>query len=259
MPHVTTDLRIHYRVSGAGPAVVWHTGGCGDGRMWELAGYLAALPGFTHVLMDHRGHGGSESPPDLEGHRMERYVADVVAVLDGLGLDRAAFVGYSLGGRVALALAATFPSRLTAVVALDAVPDPAESSDELRADAREVTTRGTVDMVTDFASEEQEPCPDWLLDHLCDTDPLAFAGGFEAQATEPDPWARAPSIAVPVLLLVGAATAPDDEWRLLGQRLADLLPRGELVVLPGVAHLAAFHRTDLTVPPLLRFLTAHAT
>jgi pimeloyl-ACP methyl ester carboxylesterase len=87
MPHVRTDLRIHYRVVGDGPPVLWHTGGCGDGDMWELAGYLDGLAGYTHVLMDHRGRGRSEAPTDMGGHHMSRYVADAVAVLDDVGAD----------------------------------------------------------------------------------------------------------------------------------------------------------------------------
>src|SRR4051812_20996605 len=54
MPYVQTDLRIHYQVVGDGPPVLWHTGGCGDGEMWQLGGYLDGLPGHTHLLMDHR-------------------------------------------------------------------------------------------------------------------------------------------------------------------------------------------------------------
>ena len=38
MPDVETDLRIHYRVVGDGPPLLWHTGGCGDGQMWQLRG-----------------------------------------------------------------------------------------------------------------------------------------------------------------------------------------------------------------------------
>jgi pimeloyl-ACP methyl ester carboxylesterase len=70
MPDVQTDLRIHDRVVGDAPPVVWHTGGCGDGRMWELGGYLAGVPGFTHVVLDHRGRGLSEASVEMSAHHM---------------------------------------------------------------------------------------------------------------------------------------------------------------------------------------------
>ena len=87
MPVVETDLRIRYRLVGDGPPVLWHTGGCGDGRMWELGGYLVGVPGFTHIVMDHRGRGGSDAPVDMSGHHMACYVADVVAVRSPSGPD----------------------------------------------------------------------------------------------------------------------------------------------------------------------------
>jgi pimeloyl-ACP methyl ester carboxylesterase len=253
MPDVHTDLRIHYRVVGEGPPVLWHTGGCGDGEMWELGGYLDRLPGYTHLLMDHRGRGRSDAPVDMAGHHMSRYVADALAVLDDSGADEAAFVGYSFGARVGFALGLSAPRRLTGLVALDSFPDPAESPDELRAEAHEVLARGTRDVIEEFVAAEREPVPPWLVEHLCSTDSLAFAGAIEAQATEPDLWASASSFDVPVLLLLGVE---DEEQRdaALAHQLVQALPDGQLVTLDA-AHLAAFHRVDLTTPLIARFLS----
>jgi len=252
MPYAHTDLRIHYRVVGDGPPVLWHTGGCGDGEMWELGGYLDGLPGYAHLLMDHRGRGGSDAPTDLAGHHMSRYVADAIAVLDDAGADRAAFVGYSFGAHVGFALGLSAPGRLTGLVALDAFPDPADSPDALRADAREVLARGTRAVIQEFVTVEREPAPAWLVEHLCSTDPAAFAGSIEAQATEPDLWAATSSMDVPVLLLLGVDEAGERASE-LGQRFVGALPDAELATL-DVAHLAAFHRVDLTVPVIAPFL-----
>jgi pimeloyl-ACP methyl ester carboxylesterase len=252
MPHVLTDLRIHYRVVGDGPPVLWHTGGCGDGDMWELAGYLAGLPGYTHLLIDHRGRGGSDAPAAPAGHHMARYVADAVAVLDGVGADRAAFVGYSFGAHVGFATALLVPGRLTGLVALDSFPDPTDSPEAVRAQAQEVLARGTRKVIEELAAAEREPVPPWLVDHLCSTDAAAFAGSIDAQATEPDVWDAAPSLELPVLLVLGVE-GDDDGTAALGRRLVDALPDAELVTVDA-AHLAAFHRVDLTAPPIARFL-----
>jgi len=251
MPYVRTDLEIHYRVVGEGPTVLWHTGGCGDGDMWELAGYLEGLPGYTHVLMDHRGRGRSEAPTGMEGHHMSRYVADAVAVLDDIGAERAAFVGYSFGAHVGFAVALSAPGRLTGLVALDSFPDPSDSPETVREAAQEVLTRGTREVIEEFVAAEGEPVPAWLVEHLCTTDTAAFAGGIEAEATEPDLWAAASSFDVPVLLVLGVDE--DDSGLALGRRLVDVMTDAEVVTI-DVAHLAAFHRVDLTVPLLGRFL-----
>src|SRR4051794_4126575 len=253
MPYVQTDLRIHYRAVGDGPPVVWHTGGCGDGEMWELGGYLDRLPGYTHLLMDHRGRGRSDAPTELAGHHMSRYVADALAVLDDAGVDNAVFVGYSFGARVGFAVGLSAPSRLSGLVAIDSFPDPADSPDALRAEALEVLARGTREVIEELVAAEREPVPAWLVEHLCSTDPLAFAGGLEAEATEPNLWASTSSLDVPVLLLLGI----DDEGQreaALARQLVQELPNGELVTLHA-AHLAAFHRVDLTLPLVARFLS----
>src|SRR5215471_12218090 len=98
MPYVNrAGVRLYYEHAGSGPVVLLHTGGGGDGRMWELAGYTGTLTGYRTLLMDHRGHGRSDCPAGLAAHRMSEYVADVIAVLDDAGVDRAALVGYSFG------------------------------------------------------------------------------------------------------------------------------------------------------------------
>jgi pimeloyl-ACP methyl ester carboxylesterase len=250
MPDVKTDLRIHYDRVGEGPPVVWHTGGCGDGQMWSLGGYLTGLPGFTHLAIDHRGRGRSDAPLDMSGHHMARYVADVVAVLDDAGVDRAAFVGYSFGARVGFATAMSAPERLTGLVALDSYPDPGRSPEAVRADAREVLARGTREIIEEFVAGEREPVPGWLVEHLCETNAMAFAGSIEAEVTEPDLWAAPGSLAVPLLLVLGVG---DDGHDPLAERLIEATPDASLVAL-DVAHLAAFHRTDLTLPLLQRFL-----
>jgi pimeloyl-ACP methyl ester carboxylesterase len=248
MPYVKTDLRIHYSLVGDGPPVVWHTGGCGDGRMWELGGYLAGVPGFTHIVVDHRGHGRSDAPTAMSGHHMARYVADVVAVLDDAGVDGAAFVGYSFGARVGFATAVSAPGRLNGLVALDSYPDREESADAARDAAQEVLARGTRDIIEELAAAEREPPPDWLVEHLCLTDSRAFAGAIQAEVTGPDVWAAAPDLEMPVLVVLGRR---DDDPQ--ARRLVETMPDAELVIVDA-EHLAAFHRTDLTIPVIRPFL-----
>lgn len=72
MPVVERNgFRLYYADRGSGPAVLFHTGGGGDGRMWELAGYTEALGGCRQLLMDHRGHGRSDQPVGLAAHAID--------------------------------------------------------------------------------------------------------------------------------------------------------------------------------------------
>ena len=253
MPYVNSGgLRLYYGVSGSGPPVLWHTGGCGDSTMWETAGYIAALPGYRHILFDHRGHGRSDAPPTVAGHQMSYYVDDVIAVLNDAGIERALLVGYSLGARVAYAVAASHPGRLGGMIGLDSVPGPAEQPAELRSDAGKVMAEGTRAVIQEMAADESEAPPPWLLEHLCATDAVAFAGGYEAFATAPPFWPP-DHITVPTLFLLGVGE-DDGDWWALGQSAAAAMPAARAVALRGLGHLQAFWRTDVTLPVIEQFL-----
>jgi pimeloyl-ACP methyl ester carboxylesterase len=254
MPFVDSGgLSLFYSESGAGLPVLWHTGGCGDGTMWERAGYISGLPGYRHLMFDHRGHGRSQAPAGTEGHHMDRYVEDVIAVLDDAGAERAVFVGYSMGACVGYAVAAAHPGRLAGLVGLDSVPAHEEQAAALREAAAEVLAKGTASIIAGIAASESGPAPGWLLDHLSATRAEAFAGSYEAMATEPAFWANAPHLTAPALLLLAVGEGEDDWWT-LGEEAAAVMPDATAVMLPGLGHLQAFWRTDVSLPPIQRFL-----
>src|SRR5579863_5734209 len=85
MPEISRNgVTIFFSQSGEGVPVLFHTGGAGDGRMWQMAGYTEVLSGCHQILLDHRGRGRSGRPTNVEEHRMEEYVRDVIAVLDAV-------------------------------------------------------------------------------------------------------------------------------------------------------------------------------
>lgn len=256
MPYVNREgVRLYYADAGSGPVVLLHTGGGGDGRMWELAGYTTALAGYRLLLMDHRGHGHSDGPEGLRAHRMSEYVADVIAVLDDARADRAALVGYSAGAAVAYAVAGRHPGRVSCVAGIGAVGAPDEDDDDLAARAAAIRAEGMRAAMEQIAAEEPQRPPGWLMDNLAGTDAEMFALLVEAWAGEPGSWAEFPAIQAPVLIICGENEEPHaaDNVRLAAQTL----PRGSAAVLPGLFHLQAFWRTDQSCPPLTEFLREH--
>lgn len=98
--------RIGYRVFGSGPGIVLLQGAGADATHYaELAEALA--PRFTVVLPDRRGRGGSPKPFD-PGHRIERDVEDVAAVLEATGAETV--FGLSSGAMIALEAGRTLPA-----------------------------------------------------------------------------------------------------------------------------------------------------
>src|ERR1700730_16658153 len=109
--------RLHYAVEGDGPPLVLHLGAGCDSELWRAAGYLEPLAkSYRCILFDHRGHGRSDRPRGAAANHINRYASDVVALLDHLDLEGAAFWGYSNGSTVGLKVAEEQPPRVSALI-----------------------------------------------------------------------------------------------------------------------------------------------
>jgi 3-oxoadipate enol-lactonase len=111
-PVPTVDVsgaRLWYDEAGSGPAVLLLHGGLGDSGLWEpVVPFLAEQ--FRTIRTDLRFYGRSTGPAGPWS-----WQADAIGVLDELGVERAAVVGLSLGGKLAFDIALGYPDRLWAV------------------------------------------------------------------------------------------------------------------------------------------------
>lgn len=116
MPRLLVNgAQINVETAGSGPALVLLHGFTGSAAVWEphLGAFARRL---TTVAIDLVGHGLSDAPDDPRRYGIAHHVEDVVGVLDRLSIPQASVLGYSMGGRVALALAIAAPDRLSALV-----------------------------------------------------------------------------------------------------------------------------------------------
>ncbi len=115
--------RVHYHVktAGSGPPVLLLHGFMGSLDMWK-PWWEDWQEEFQLVAVDFLGHGQSSLGHGDDHANMESTVADVVAILDQLGIEKTHLVGYSMGGRVALAMTLTHPERVDRVVLESASP-----------------------------------------------------------------------------------------------------------------------------------------
>src|SRR5260370_675532 len=115
----TNGTSIHVRVGGHGPAVVMLHGFGTTGDMW---GHLARALIEDHMIVapDLRGLGLSSKP--YGGYDKKNQAADVVGVLDALGVSTAEWVTHDIGIMVGFAIAATHPKRVSRWVAAIAKP-----------------------------------------------------------------------------------------------------------------------------------------
>lgn len=245
------DLNLHYLESGStsNPPVIMVHGLGGNAHAFD-----ALAPHFVaryHVFsVDVRGRGESDWAKDGD-YSNEAYVGDLEGLRAALGLERFSLVGTSMGGRISLAYAGTYPDRVERAVINDIGPevDP-RGGERIRLSTRDAATFfQTVDDVLAW-HREQRPAFSQLSDEQqrltagYAVKPVA-SGGFtwrmdpvvRQSPRRPDPeasWAQAMQITAPMLLVRGADTDLLSEE--VAKRMVRELHDCRMVEVPGVGH-----------------------
>jgi len=124
----TGTYLTNYHDVGEGPAVLMiHGSGAGVSGWANWRGIMPILSKrFRVIVPDLVGFGYTETPDDLEFHIFDTWIEQMLALLDGLGIDKVNLVGNSFGGGLSLHLATKYPDRIDRVVLMGAggVPQP---------------------------------------------------------------------------------------------------------------------------------------
>jgi pimeloyl-ACP methyl ester carboxylesterase len=113
------EIRLHYEIDGDGPPLLLLAGMMSDSASWgPIVPALAAR--FTVIRPDNRTTG--QTVPQDAPAGLQIWAEDAVGLLDHLGLERAHVAGHSLGGIIALHLAATAPGRVDRLALLASAP-----------------------------------------------------------------------------------------------------------------------------------------
>ncbi|MGH1575676.1 alpha/beta fold hydrolase [Planktotalea sp.] len=122
MPRFDTSdgLSLHYEDEGTGLPILCLSGLTRDSRDFEYV--LPHLKGNRVIRLDYRGRGKSDWADDFNTYNIMREATDAVELLDHLGLEKAAILGTSRGGLIAMGLAATLKTRLLGVAINDVGP-----------------------------------------------------------------------------------------------------------------------------------------
>lgn len=256
MQNPADGIRIAYRVQGSGPAIVMVHGTALSQAIWRGFGYVRALEAdHTTITLDLRGHGRSDKPHERSAYTAESMVSDVLTVLDEVGIDRAHYLGYSLGGRVGFSLAATHPERMLSFLSAGGSPRIARGSfdrlffpgciDALEADGMSGFIDGwersgaVLDITTRAAFNAN--------------DALALAAYMRQSQDDPGVAdAALAGIRLPTLLLVGS----NDSSALRASRAAlAIMPNATLNVLDGATHGGTLRHPDAR-PAIRKFLAS---
>ena len=106
------EVELAFLDEGEGQAVLLLHGFPDSSHLWRKQVPALVDAGLRVVAPDLRGFGESDKPTEVEDYRLTRSVADVVAILDALGIDRAHVVGHDWGAALAWATAGLVPDRV---------------------------------------------------------------------------------------------------------------------------------------------------
>jgi len=260
---------LHAEATGAGTPLLFIHEFAGDHRSWEpqVRYFSGAYLCITYAA---RGYPPSGVPADPAAYSQARAVADAVAVLDGLGVERAHVVGLSMGGFAALHLLLRHPGRvLSAVVAgagYGAQPDRQQAfRAECEAIAAAFEAEGSARVAPRYAAgparvQFQNKNPrGWaefaaaLAEHSALGSALTMRG---VQARRPSLYAlrgELSRIAAPVLIMAGDEDEGCLEPALMLKRT---IPTSGLVVLPQTGHTANLEEPGAFNAAVDRFLAA---
>jgi pimeloyl-ACP methyl ester carboxylesterase len=226
------DVKIAYQVEGEGPPIVLvHGFAASVGMNWKVTGWVKTLTrdGRRVVALDCRGHGRSGKPRDPDAYAGEQMPADVIRLMDHLGVERADLMGYSMGGLISSYLLVHHSERFSSVV-LAGIGSGAirrQTFDPAKvADALSTPESGSIENEVGRAFR--------TFAEQAGNDLLALAAIMRSRRAlvTPEELAR---VQKPVLIVVGEK---DD---LVGdpRPLADAIPGSRLVLIPDRDHLTA--------------------
>jgi pimeloyl-ACP methyl ester carboxylesterase len=242
-------VRICFEAVGEGPPVVLLHGAAGDRTMWQHAGYVEGLDGFTRVLVDARGHGLSGKPTGEAAYRLEEYAADVEAVIDAVGVLRVALWGYSSGAHVAAVVAERVPNRVAALITTGWISDMG-TPEERAGLIQLLEASGMPGLNLMLEQEEGISLPPYMCEQFLATDPKVVAAEVKSFGGGEQVRASLGVVRLPALLLVGAAEDPEGE----AAKVARLLPAGRALTLTGLGHVGAFLASEQALPRALQTL-----
>lgn len=266
---VVRGVRYEVEERGSGAAVLLLHGFTGSLETWDS--HLRALDGLRAIRLDMLGHGRSEAPADPARYRMEEVVEDLAAIFDALAVERAAVVGYSMGGRVALRFGLAHPERCWALVLESASPGIAEADERakrIEADerlARLLETEGIEAFVRYWESlplwATQERLPQEVRQALralrLAQRPHGLANSLRGLGAGHDHSVldRLGGLQLPVLLITGAL---DEKYVALAAKMRARLPNARWVNVPGAGHAVHLEAPETFTQVVSEFLRAHA-
>lgn len=242
-------IQLAYERRGGGTPLVLLHGFPLDHHLWEEVAPLVEDE-FDVILPDLRGFGDSTIVDSPYG--MDDYASDIASLLDHLNIQRAAIVGHSMGGYVALAFARRYPERLSGLglVSTQVLADPPERKEGRYKSAADVAANGIGSVVEAMTPKftADERLQSYARASMERQQPAAYIGALKAMAERVDFTNLLSSFHVPVVVIHGDSDSliPIDRAR----EVKEALPQAHLVEIPGAGHMPMMEAKERTAEAL---------
>ena len=263
VPYARNDLdgmRVYFENDGGDRVPVVILGGFLDSielvRRAPISRALATLPGeFRLIYVDHRGHGRSDKPHDAAAYAMPMRVADVVAVLDDLRVERSHFIGISWGGRLCFGIGEHAPERIRSFVTIGQHPytiDPEGPLARVVGEALTAATKHGIGALVEAFEAIAGRYPDAVREVYLACDAAAMRAAWHAAVEEGPVSENLGAWKARILICVA-----EDDVDFLDQarRAAEEIPNAEFLLIGGTDHLGVdTSEIDPVLPAVLRTL-----
>ncbi|MBD1157622.1 alpha/beta hydrolase [Pelagibacterales bacterium SAG-MED17] len=250
-------IDCNYSVTGSGPAIFLTHGVGGAEDAWRfIAPKLKDR--FTIVTYDLRGHG--KSPVDNKDFNLDDLVLDLERVREKTNIQKAHFMGHSLGGMIAPAYAKKFPERVLSVGLLSTVAGRSDEDKQkvwnVILDLKDKGVEQTLKNLTNrwFTDNFIEKNPDLVsrrLKQVIDTDKDVFINVFKIYAeTEMISWLK--DIKKPCLFMTGENDGGCTPVH--NKKMSNEIKDSKLVIIPEVKHSFLIEAPDQIANNLIEFI-----
>ncbi|WP_299094369.1 2-succinyl-6-hydroxy-2,4-cyclohexadiene-1-carboxylate synthase [uncultured Metabacillus sp.] len=240
-------IEYNVEVKSKGQPLVLLHGFTGSSSNWTSI--LNEISDTKFILIDIIGHGRTESPEDPARYRTEEAVEDLISILNKLNIEKANFLGYSMGGRLALSFTATYPNRVNKLILESSSPGIKDMDERIKRKisdeklARSIIKNGMVSFVDYwediplFSTQKRLPKEQrkQIREKRLENSSLGLANSLIGMGTgvQPSWWKMLPSIKNPILLVCGEL---DQKFCEIANKMNQMFPNSTLNEIKDAGH-----------------------
>lgn len=258
-------MRYHVEERGGGEPLILLHGFTGSAATWR--DQSAMMAGSYRVLaIDLPGHGLSDAPA-IERYRMERVAADLAQLVATLDERPAHWLGYSMGGRLALYIGGQYPARVSSLILESASPGLATAAERQARRAQDAALAERIESVGVpafvaewerlplFATQANLPIDVLTLQQAqrLQNSARGLADSLRGMGTgsQPSLWDDLPAVSGPALLIAGEL---DEKFVAINRRMAAAMPDAEFCLVANSGHAVHLEQPEIFRQLVLGFL-----